>query len=122
MNQLPPRDRELIEAIAENWCPPEQTEAQSMRFQRELRQELTGRERPKTMAGVSWALALATVALVMGFSAITQWTTPTEDIRALTTSAGESEETIVDVWASNEAGLDDDSLPDDYIILSQLID
>ena len=122
MNQLPPRDRELVEAIAENWCAPEQTAAQSLRFQRELRQKITRREHPKAMAGMGWALALATIAWVMGWSAITQWTSPVENIEALTASTVESDETIVEVWASNEAGLDDDSLPDDYIILSQLID
>ena len=122
MNQLPPKDRALIEAISESWCAPEQTQAQSMRFQRELSQKLRGRERPQKVARMGWALAFATAALVMGWSAITQWTSPAEDIGAITTSTTEPYETIVDIWASNEAGLDDDSLPDDYIILSQLID
>lgn len=119
MTQSPQQDVELIKTIAENWSAPKLTKREADHFQQALRHKLTSSQ-TKSSPMLGWAFAFAALICAMGWSAFSQWSAPSST-QPPTPWVNLSDETISEIWAPEQEGLDD-SLPDDYVILSQLID
>ena len=116
MTEPSPTDPQLIAQIDASWRAPAQSHAEHLRFESQLNQALFKRAQAPLAFGPKLAFALLTI--VIGYG-VTQWT---QSLQSPATITSTSEESFIALWTEEEMSLDDEALPDDYMLLSQLID
>ena len=120
MTQPPKSEQDLIHEIRETWQSPKMTTYQSAQFKRDLHQRLS-RPLPKKPRLTSWNLALCALLLVtFGMATLSSWTTGRDTDPS--SNHSQTDQTLLEILAADESSWDDNALPDDYVILSQLID
>ena len=112
------RDVALFQQINTHWRAPEQTEVQRIRFDRQLQQALSSRAHTPGYYG--WKLAIATFTLVLGALATSYWGSSSH-LEGPASIASDAP-SLIAIWDEEESSLDEEALPDDYLLLSQVID
>ena len=117
MTVPPNQDAELITQIKESWSAPQQSDVQRRRFEHQLNRALAAESRRPTNYGLK--LALVTLMLALGAVAMSSSRMALESPASLDLT---NEESWLVLWTDEETSFEEESLPDDYLVLSQLID
>ena len=120
MTQPPIKDEGLIETISEAWCGPEVSEQQSARLSHALRVKLMESDSAAPMIPRSLALAFSALLVILGM-VLAPWPS-TLETPSPALEIAQTEETLLDLLATEDSNWDEDYLPDDYAVISQLID
>ena len=111
------KEAQLISQIDASWRAPTQTDADRVRFEYQLNQALSSTTHTHATYKRTLAFALFTVALGC---AVAQW--HHSSLEGPSTITPMNDESWVALWAEEDTSLDDEALPDDYMLLSRLID